>query len=740
MKLLRLTLHNFKGQRDFTLDTAGADELSVFGDNAAGKTTLADAWLWLLFGKDSAGAADFQVKTLDAQGEALHGLEHSVVATLLDDAGRERTLKKVLRELYQKKRGAADATFTGHTTDHFVDGVPVSKAEYDTRVAAVAFTEAAFRLLTDPLEFAERLHWKDRRRVLLDLTAAPSEADIIATNPALAPLNAALQGRTLEEHRRVVTARAAEVNRELERIPVRIEEAERSRPPQASGDRAALSAQLAALRRDRSLAEAARTTITSGGAVAECVARLREAEAAAQARKTELARLAGEASEVARRAQREAEGKLAAAVAARDSAQRAIQGFDADLEQLTQRMAERRSAWKQVDALTWSDSVETGCPTCGQPLPADKVATARATALAAFNSDKASRLEAISDEGRALKARSDALAEQRSAKLEEAAALEAEVRELKAAAEKLVAASAAAEKTLPPDPQLAKLTAAVAVLGAELSELQKNNQAGLAESAEAIARVDGQIRAAESAVAALDALERCEARLNELRLEERRLAAEYEELQRQKWLIEEFIRTRVSLVEGNINHLFRIARFQLFRTLVNGAIEECCEVMVGGVPYGSGLNHGARICAGLDIITTLQGHYKVAPPIFVDQCESITTLPPMACQVIRLVVSAGERALRVVTGPAGEANAFAQSLALDVTTHGDALRELVERIDGPEGVRADGSNPDTLEAHAALGDFAPEPTAGRGLFEEDGAAAPPRRATAKKKTVASKRR
>jgi hypothetical protein len=35
-----------------------------------------------------------------------------------------------------------------------------------------------------------------------------------------------------------------------------------------------------------------------------------------------------------------------------------------------------------------------------------------------------------------------------------------------------------------------------------------------------------------------------------------------------------------------------------------------------------------------------------------------------------------------------------------------ALRQLVERCDGDEGVRADGSNLDTLAAHAVLGDLA----------------------------------
>ena len=111
--------------------------------------------------------------------------------------------------------------------------------------------------------------------------------------------------------------------------------------------------------------------------------------------------------------------------------------------------------------------------------------------------------------------------------------------------------------------------------------------------------------------------------------------------------MDQFIRAKVGLLEERINSRFAIARFKLFRKLVNGGLEECAEVTFGGVPYGSNLNHGARIHVGLDIISTLQEHFQVAPPVFVDQCESVTCLPPMDSQLIRLVVSAEDKALRV---------------------------------------------------------------------------------------------
>ena len=126
MRLLRLIIRNFKGIREFTLDALG-ENISVFGDNATGKTTLFDAFSWLLFDKDSANRKDFDIKTLTEDGQAIHGLDHEVEAVLLLDSGKELTLKKTYREKWTKKRGSAKAEFTGHTVDHFIDGVPVQR-------------------------------------------------------------------------------------------------------------------------------------------------------------------------------------------------------------------------------------------------------------------------------------------------------------------------------------------------------------------------------------------------------------------------------------------------------------------------------------------------------------------------------------------------------------------------------------------------------------------------------------
>ena len=112
------------------------------------------------------------------------------------------------------------------------------------------------------------------------------------------------------------------------------------------------------------------------------------------------------------------------------------------------------------------------------------------------------------------------------------------------------------------------------------------------------------------------------------------------------YLTEEFIRTKVRLLEEKINSKFKLARFKLFEVQVNGALAETAETMYNGVPY-SNLNNGARLNIGLDIINTLAEHYGFEAPIFVDNAEAVTQLIPTTGQQIRLIVSAQDKKLRI---------------------------------------------------------------------------------------------
>ena len=235
--------------------------------------------MWLLFNKDSQNRSDFEIKTLGPNGQPEHGLEHMVEAILELEDGQRLALKKVYQEKWQKKRGSATAEFTGHTTDHFIDGVPVKKKEYDEKIAEIA-DEEIFRLLTDPRYFNEILHWQKRRELLLEVCGDVSDAEVIASKADLSKLADILGNRTIEQHRKVIQSRRTEINRELEKIPVRIDEVKLGLPNVDDISNAEeLSNDIAKLREELKAKQEELAQAKAGGQVAEKTKELRLIEA-----------------------------------------------------------------------------------------------------------------------------------------------------------------------------------------------------------------------------------------------------------------------------------------------------------------------------------------------------------------------------------------------------------------------------------------------------------------------------
>lgn len=647
MRILKLTLNNFKGITAFTLDTKGGN-VSVFGDNATGKTTIFDAVTWLLFDKDSQNKKDFQIKTLDSDGQVIHGLSHEVEG-VFDLSGRTLTLRKVYAEKWTKKRGQATAEFTGHTTDHFIDGVPVQKKEYDVTTAGIA-DENIFKLLTSPTYFNEQVHWQKRRSLLLEVCGDLTDEEVIASDKTLAKLPDILQGRKLEDHRKVIAAKRAEINKELEKIPVRIDEANRGLPDISGIATETLSLALADLKAAKQTKEQAHVRIVSGGEGAIKQRRLMEVEGEILEIQNEHRTKVNDAVSDKRIVLNQSRERIAEIYGdirgyerRRDHSAEAVRRIETEIAALRER-------WHEVDAWKFEYADEGACPTCGQDLPEERLAEARETALAIYNRNKAQTLESINAAGKKLKADLAILKEEmetlRQNVLEAEKLAEAEsVRVVGLQAE--IDALAVQNRPVSENPAYTAKTEERIQLEKEIAQLQAGNQDALQRVRNELADLDIAIGDMEEAARKVKAHKDGQTRITELKTQERELAAEFERLEGELYLTEQFIRTKVNLLEGKINSKFKYARFKLFEQQVNGGLQEVCETLFSGVPYSSGLNNAARINVGLDIINTLSQHYGFDAPIWIDNREAVTKLTETRGQLISLVVSEPDKTLRV---------------------------------------------------------------------------------------------
>jgi predicted nucleic acid-binding Zn-ribbon protein len=655
IKLQQLVLNHFKGVQYFTLKVNGQDA-KVFGDNETGKTTTYDGFLWALFDKDSQNKKDFGIKTVDQDGKEQHYLHHEVEVTLVID-NKPLTLKKVFYEKYTKKRGSVSEEFSGHTTDYYIDGVPAKKKEYTDKVASIV-DEDIFKLLTNPAYFNEQLDWKKRRDLLLEVAGDVSDDDVIASDDQLGGLPAILNGRSIEDHKKVIAAKKKEINKELERIPVRIDEARRSVPDTSQLNKEEIVTELDFLKTEKEAKGEEYNRIKNGSEVSkkqhelvelqgkqldlENQHRAREQDGVLKLR--QQLNLHQENLDDFKRKQRNAKGD--------------IEDMNGQIKKKETGMAILRQAWADTEAKTFNFEEDTHCSLCGQALPEEKLASQKEDALAAFNKEKSEKLESIQNEGKKDKADKEALVAKVKAKQEEAdgfvKAIELEQKDIDKLQEQIQKAQEGITD-IQSTPDYQNIQKQREQLERAIQELKQSTKSALDKVTEEGQKIAADIEALQADLAKFTQSEQTTARIEELTQQQQELSAEFEQLEGEEYLANEFIKAKVNILESKINSKFEHARFKLFEPQINGGLQEVCETLYKGVPYNKGLNNAARINVGLDIIQTLSKHYGISAPIFIDNSEAVTKLAEIDSQVISLIVSEQDKQLRVETDKLQEA-------------------------------------------------------------------------------------
>ena len=653
MRLLKLELINFKGARNVVFAPNGKNA-SVYGSNGTGKTTLFDALTWLLYDKPSdPDAKGFNPRTADEGGNEIHNIDNTVCGTFLLPDGTVTVFSKTLSEDWVAKRGESVKTLNGNRTAYAVDGVPVSKTEYDKRIASLCPTEKA-QILTRPLHFPAALHWQKRRDILMELCGDVSDADVIAATPELAPLPDFLRKPgsstglyTVDEYRKIAAVQMKAADERMKEIPKRIDEASRDLPEVSGLDEAALCARSEELKKQRDALFEERAALADSDAaqelrrqIAELRTEIERSRAAFESRKNE--RLAAR-----RAAIRSLENQ-------KSNALMDAMGLEAKLRRETSDINAARSLRDRLSAEYAEVKISTYvgntvCPTCGQQIPEEQVAAA----VEAFNLVKARRLEEIraNAEKSCSKDAISALERQITADSDAFSAKQGEVTQIAAQID------AAMEEISPEERSSYTDTEEYAALRDRISGLEAQLAAGRADASLLRNEVDGRLSAVQ---AELDAVDRKrmdlvfyrqrQKRITELSEEQRTIGAEYERLAHGLHLCELFVKTKASMLTERINEHFSTVRFRLFKPQLNGGLEERCDVMAqtsNGLKLFSDANDAAKLNAGLEIIDVLSRYWGIEMPVFVDNAESVVHLQKIAPQVIRLVVSETDERLRV---------------------------------------------------------------------------------------------
>lgn len=666
MRIILKSLHmeNFKGIK--SLEVNFSNKTSIKGQNAAGKTTIFDAFTWLLFNKNSAGEEKFNIRPLDKDGNRIDNVEIKVVG-VLDVEGKEVMLSKVQKQNWVKKRGTNTVTLQGNPNSYEIDGYPKSEADFKAYVSELSQSEDMFKLLTNPQYFSS-LKWKDQRDILMKLVSETSNVELAKTDGKYAPLiNELEKAPSTDDIRAKFSKALTEWKKKQAEIPVRIDEAEKSKVDVDTAEQELLKTDL-----ERQIKEIELQMKSSSKVIDD----LEQQKFELQFEINDCKRKANETLIKERRLldDRKDEAtikfydlhnqiaKLESEIVEKKNRIPALESEKAELGK--QYMGEKEKDFDEspylFDESKWKfDESTTVCSLCGQRLPEDKIEQLKTdfeekkakakedaaerlkTIRESFNNQKVAELNRIASLGTDKKSEIEIM----KSDIEDAEKKLPELREQETEQMKIKNECIKKLSELPEEADLNTSEDYKALMKKD-TDLQSKIDSARANSIDTSEleskklELEAALEDAKTIIAQATKNVEIDERIAELQTEQKEIGQKVADQEQMLYLLEEFIRFKLDKVSESINGHFKTVNFKLFEMQLNGGMKDCCECTVNGIPYST-LNSGHRIVAGLDIIRSLSELYGVSVPIFVDNAESLNefNLPDMDSQMICLYVS-----------------------------------------------------------------------------------------------------
>lgn len=636
IKLMELSIKNFKGIRDKDLNFYENTSV-IFGRNASGKTTLMDAFFWLLFGKDSQGRADFQIRPVDENGQMVDNVDIEVSA-VLDVAGERVELYKKQSQKWTKHRGSSAPTFEGNVNSFQVDGFPVSQKEYAEKVSSIV-SEELFKLITSPIAFPS-MKWQDQRRILMRIVEDVSDEDLLNSDPEMyGPIRADVLAAGTDKAKEKATLALRKLKEEQKAFPIRIDEASRSI---VEVDVASLTEKKEMLQHELE------TVMAEKEGLIDNSASIRKIQAEIMQEKLNADSLKFTRASKLREMKNEVYQKLNAHQVEVDGINRGIVNAERDRDKLCNQISDDEqhidtltAKYKAVKARAIPENA-TVCPTCGRPFDETEAEKIRND----FAERKVHELSVITDEGTALRNRINSNKAKVNTMTDSISTLTATLRKSEEELEVIKSAYNAmtTEPEMEHDAEYMALMDKIADLEKQVVSLQSSDD-GTDAFVERIRNLKLEISGVDAELSTAEANERARSRITELQEAQRNNSQMVADQEQIVYLLEEFIKLKMNTISGHINAKFKNnVRFKLFEQLINGGMKETCVMQVNSngsyVDY-SNANHAAQILGGLDVIDALSELYMVSAPIWCDNAEALDTnnQPKSNSQLILLKVS-----------------------------------------------------------------------------------------------------
>lgn len=638
IQIEKMALRNFKGVP--SADYAFGQITDITGGNGSGKSTIYEAYLWCLFDKNASGNKP-KVQPLDEDNQVIHNLTTSVELALLVDGNP----MKVERRMTEKKDGGTESKY-------LVNDVPMTQTQSNAKLSELLDIDKWFMISN--INIIPNMDQKACRAALQSIAPTFDEKALAAKyNHVLVAING---GLTVDELAMRVKTEKTKAKLELDSIPARLDEIDKLRVQDdftEVGKRIdAINAEVRTLTAE--IEQAQKVTVDPA-----------EAEKAEE-RRNRMNALNEQISAIEKRIIKEHDDRLFAITGELDTISRDTLKANADinawekqlqivndrLEQLNKEIEAARARWIEVNAQTYTGTaLDEVCPTCGQPLPPERIEEAAKKAESNWNAEKTRQLESINMRGKALKAEVIDLnarvediqgnIEKTNHNLEEYKSRMDELNEKK---DNIPGVADMLAENAEHDDLQKQYKALVDELQAE-TEITKKTEASIAEKVqplkEKMEALMNERMELDKRIAAKTTNDRIDKQQDELLYNQKTLQqtiAEYEEIEDQ---VAAFKKEKITTVENGVSSLFSMVHWKMYeQNVTNSGEKEICQAIIDGVPYEQ-QNTATQVNAGIDIVEAFGKAYGVEAPLFIDNAESVSELLPIHRQMIKLTVVPG---------------------------------------------------------------------------------------------------
>lgn len=609
IKLKKLILENFMCYALKEIDFS--DFTKIYAMNGVGKSTIANAYMWLFFNCDYE-LRDNQTVRREVGGKTIDDVDVSVTS-VIDMDGKEITAKKVQKRTYSK-----DGTSCKDDNKYFVNDVPKTLKDFN---AYFELDMNVWKTCTSVNAFLSQKA-ADMRSYLFSLVSEVTDVQVANSNKELKELVPLLEKYKAEELLAMNKATKSKVSKDLPILDGQIMEKERDIQIKSDID----VSDLELLR--NSLKEQIKENVDKQTNTDRMMEECSKVQDEIMKLKFDLSGLQNKANEELINANAEIRKTITDVLNVTRAtetyileAKRQIATCKDNVDIFNRKRNSYAEEWKSVNSEQFNEDT-TICPTCGRKLATSKITSLRND----FESKKKNRLDDITAKGMDCKSQID----KNNDRIKE---LEVELDKLQIQLDEEDQRFEELNKKADSQPTFVDISdteeyKAIQDKIAEREEYSKKLSFGdiRAELKEQENDLRQQLAECEAEIAKSDTTAD-EERLSELKKKKLDMEQSKTDCEKILDLLDELDKTKNELLTDQINSHFSLVQWKLFDNAKNGNYKSVCIPMVDGKSILTTMsNKGNRILGRIDICKSIQKISGINCPIWLDDTENLDTV------------------------------------------------------------------------------------------------------------------